>query len=206
MRTKSLILSAMVGIAGVVSSFAQGNVYSVNVVGYINLDLQAGYTLVANQLDNGQGNLATDIIANPPVGLSVYKFNGAGYDTLSFVGVWLGDTTMTLAPGEGAFVQVSAQTTMTFVGEVMQGELVNPLAQGFDIKSSMVPQAGGLQTDLGFVPSVGDSIYQQQAGPGYLTSSFVGVWIPSEPTIAVGEAFWVQSADNKDWTRTFSVQ
>jgi hypothetical protein len=194
----------MLGAAGIASSFAQ-NVYSVNVVGYINLDLPAGFTIIANQLDNGNGNLATDLLANPPVGITFYKFNGAGYDQVSFIGIWLGDTAMTLAPGEGAFVQMPAAGTLTFVGEVMQGDLVNPLIAGYDIYSSMVPQTGALAADLGYTPEIGDNIYQWN-GAGYDQSSFVGIWLPGDPTIDVGEAFWIQSASAKNWARTFNVQ
>lgn len=64
MRTKTLILSAMIGVAGIASSFAQ-NVYSVNVVGYINLTLTTPFSMIANQLDNLQGNLVKDLIPAP---------------------------------------------------------------------------------------------------------------------------------------------
>jgi hypothetical protein len=117
----------------------------------------------------------------------------------------LGDAAMTLGPGEGAFVQMPAAGTLTFVGEVMQGDLVNPLVTGFDIYSSMVPQTGALAADLGYTPDAGDNIYQWN-GAGYDQSSFVGIWLPGDPTIEVGEAFWIQSASAKNWSRTFNVQ
>lgn len=194
----------MLGVAGVTSCFAQGNVYSVNVVGYINVDLAAGYAMVANQLDNGNGNLARELVPAPPIGTTFYKFNGASYDQLQFVGVWIGATTMTLAPGEGAFIRVTSPTTLTFVGEVLQGDLRNPLSSGYEIYSSMVPQAGLLQGDLGYSPIVGDTVFRWN-GTGYTQYQFVGVWIPSQPSINVGESFWLRTGTARDWQRVFNV-
>jgi hypothetical protein len=208
MRTKAIILSAMLGIAGVVSSFAQ-NVYSVNVVGYINLNLPAGLSMVANQLDNGNGNLVTELLPAPPIGTTLFKFTGGSppYTQIQFLGVWLGDTAMTLAPGEGVFMNVPSATTVTFVGEVMQGTLINPLAT-LDIKSSMVPQTGGITAVLGLTPSIGDTVNEWNgpgAAPPYTQSQFLGVWLPSEPSIDVGQAFWLSVQAPRNWTRNFTI-
>ena len=46
MRTKTLLLTAALAAAGVVSSMAQ--VYSVNSVGYVNLTLPNGFSMIAN--------------------------------------------------------------------------------------------------------------------------------------------------------------
>jgi hypothetical protein len=203
----------MVGAAGIASSFAQ-NVYSVNVVGYINLDLPQGLSMVANQLDNGNGNLVTELLPAPSIGTTLFKYDGVTpYQQIQFLGVWLGATTMTLAPGEGVFMNVPSATTITFVGEVMQGTLINPVgnpagAAGLNIKSSMVPQQGRLTTDLGYTAGIGDTVNEWN-GPGaptpYTQSQFLGLWLPSEPTIDVGQAFWLNSATAKNWTREFTV-
>src|ERR1700730_12330845 len=51
MRTKTLVCAAALMAAGVATSMAQSNVYSLNVVGYINITFPANkYTLTANQL------------------------------------------------------------------------------------------------------------------------------------------------------------
>jgi hypothetical protein len=196
----------MLGVAGIASSYVQ-NVYSVNVVGYVNMDLAQGYSMIANQLDNGAGNLVTELVT-PAVGTTFYKFNGSSYDQLQYVGIWIGVPTLTLAPGEGAFVNMPSAGTLTFTGEVLEGDLVNPVSAGYDIYSSMVPQEGTLQTLLGYTPAPGESVFQWN-GPGaatpYTQSQFVGIWIPSEPNIKVGEAFWLNAAAAKDWARNFTV-
>lgn len=220
MRTKTLILSAMIGVAGIASSFAQ-NVYSVNVVGYINLTLTANFTMVANQLDNLNNNLVVDLIPDPPVGTVVSKYTGGGgYANLTRIKIgtnpasWQGATTMTLAPGEGVFIKKPTSVTsmtLTFVGEVQQGDLSNPVAAGFDIYGCQVPQAGLLQTLHGYAPEVGDVVSKYLPAGGYANLSYVKIgtqapkWLPNEPDIAIGEAFWIKSVSTKPWTRTFHV-
>jgi len=205
----------MVGIAGIASSFAQ-NVYSVNVVGYVNLTLTSEYSLVANQLDNGNGNLAVEVIPTAPIGTVIYKFNPATstYATLTRIPTgWLPATsTMTIAPGEGVFIKKPAsasQIDLTFVGEVMQDTLVNPVVIGFDIYSAMVPQAGGLVTVHEYPGTAGDIVYRFNSATGLyqnFTRLPTGSWIPSEPSVEVGEAFFLKSNVAKDWTRVFTVQ
>lgn len=209
MRTKTLLLSAAVGVAGLVAASAQ-TVYSVNSVGYINLSVPVGFSMIANQLDNGSGNLVPDILSVPD-GTVVYKYNEgtAGYDVNTFLfGSWT-DANMTLAPGEGVFINNSSGTAidLTFVGEVPQGDLSNNLPQGFSIKSSEVPQNGGLQSTLAFPAGDGDVIFKFDNGTGaYQSSTFLfGSWTPSEPNINVAESFFVNKATAGSWDRTFSV-
>jgi hypothetical protein len=208
----------MIGVAGVVSSYAQ-NVYSVNVVGYISLKLTNQFSLIANQLDNGAGNLITNMFTAMPGGTVVYKFNGVAYDSLTFNAGPLGWQppalrTMTLGPGDGAFVKkptTASEINLTFVGEVLQGELVNPIAVGVDIYSTMVPQAGGLTSVHNYQPTPGDIVYRWD-GVAYNSKNFRGApfnsWNPAgEPTVNVGEAIFIKSgsAAVKNWTRTFNV-
>jgi hypothetical protein len=219
----------MIGVAGIASSFAQ-NVYSVNVVGYINLTLTTQFSLIADQLDNGADNYVTNLFApgTLPNGTVFYKYNLSTklYDQLTWnqvAGGWLGNAVakaMTLKPGEGVFLKKPTTNvlTVTFVGEVMQGDLVNPVDTGLDIYSGMVPQEGGISTVHGYVSSVvnnpapppaqlGDSVYNW-TGTGW---SAARSWLPSanrwsqEPTLKVGEAVLINSRGTKNWTRTFNV-
>jgi hypothetical protein len=214
MRTKALILSAMLGVAGVVSSTAQ-NVYSVNVVGYINLTLTNTFSLIANQLDNGQGNLVTNIFTSLPLQTVIYKFNGANYDSLTYLGAagWnpAANRQMTLAPGEGVFVRkpaAAASINVTFVGEVMQGDLHNPVVIGFDIYSGMVPQQGGITAVHNYQPANQDVVYKY-TGVGYASKTWLQAlnrWNPAgEPVLEVGEAVFIRSTTVKDWNRVFNV-
>src|SRR5436190_4799543 len=64
MRTKTLFLMAAAIAAGLVSSFAQSsNVYSVNVVGYINVTTPPGFSMIDNQLSVSNNTLG-DVLGN----------------------------------------------------------------------------------------------------------------------------------------------
>src|SRR5947207_7701785 len=147
MRTKALLCAAALA-AGAVSSMAQSNVYSLNVVGYVNASIAGGGTsgkfqMIANPL-NTTNNTVASLLPAPPDGTTLFKWTGTAFvSTTFFLGAW-SDGTFTLNPGEGGIVQSSAPFTNTFVGEVMQGSLANPYPAGFSIKASQVPQAGTL--------------------------------------------------------------
>src|SRR5579862_2599572 len=100
MRTKTLLLSAVALAAGLLTSQAQSNVYSANVVGYAQVVYAGGsngvFSLVANPFDDGNGNLMTNVVeragANPlPPGSQILIWdNVLGYVTTkkSAGGVW----------------------------------------------------------------------------------------------------------------------
>jgi len=195
------------------SALAQSNVYSLNVVGYYNVVCPANqYVLLANQL-----HTTNDILSNvipAPVPNSIFqKFNG-GYTAYSFDDVdlvWVPNGNATLAPGEGGFFKSPSATTLTFVGEVLQGSLTNTLPVGqYAIRSSMVPQAGRVTTDLN-LPGEPNDILQTFNG-GYTAYSFDDVdlvWVPTEPTNLVGQAFFYKKANGgtkPNWVRNFTVQ
>lgn len=125
-------------------------------------------------------------------------------------------------PGEGFFIQntTGAPLPVTFVGEVPQGNLQNPIpgSGSFSIKSSQVPQAGSL-TALGLPAGEGDVVFVfNPATQAYKDSYtyFDGFgWFsanvddpgPDGPSIAVANGVWLQrnSGPNTSWNRTFSV-
>ena len=82
---KTLLIAAAALAAGVISSQAQ--VYSQNVVGYINITTPAGgYSFVANQLTNGNNNvnnvLNSGLVSDPNAltNSTLYVWNDGGYD------------------------------------------------------------------------------------------------------------------------------
>jgi hypothetical protein len=230
MRTKALLLTAALAAAGVSTSVAQ--VYSVNAVGYVNLTLPVGFSMVANPLNAGTGNntvaklFAPANLSAAPANCRVYVYNNAtgGYGTATFqpaTGTWTGTTASAeILPGDGVFFEnrTAAPLTATFVGEVMQGPLSTPIPQGFSIKSSQVPQAidpdsaTQLPNAAERFPggTTGDRVYRYNpATGGYTTYSWqnaLNAYNPSLPTFNVGEAFFVQRAGAATaWARTFSV-
>lgn len=208
MRTKTLLVTAALSAVGLSSSMAQ-QVFSVNAVGFVNVDLPKGLALIANPL-KAASNTIKDLFAGVADGTTVYKYDGTAFsiNTLD-LGEW-SDPAQTLLPGEGAFVRnPGAAAKVTFVGEVMQGSLSNPIdgPNKLSIKSSQVPQAGKIVADLGFPATDGDTVYQYNnaAGAYAIHTLDLGEWSDGEPALAVGEAVFVRKVDKSDWKRTFSV-
>jgi len=207
MRTKTLLLTAALSAVGLTSSTAQ-QVFSVNAVGFVNVVVPPKFSMIANPL-NAPTNTIPVLFAGVPDGTTIYKFDGTTFSVNALdLGEW-GNPAQTLVPGEGAFIlnSTAAAFTVTFVGEVMQGALSNPLPANFSIKSSQVPQTGALDTVLGFPAVDGDVIYQfNSTTQAYVLHALdLGEWGGGVPTPAVGESFFVKKGAAGNWTRTFSV-
>jgi len=220
MRTKTLLLTAALAAAGIASSKAQ--VYSVNAVGYVNTTLVPGFNLISNPLDNKAGNKIGDLFKNItpsiPNATTVYayvsgNFALAIYDDIdqAFNGA---GAALSLNPGNGVFVRnpSSQNLTVTFVGEVPQGPLKNPIPQGFSIKASQVPQSGKASDPVmgPLVGHQGDTVYEwDKAGQKYVVHQYDDIdqaWGNGGlKTLDVGEAFFLFSKNSGTWDRTFSV-
>jgi len=227
MRTKALLLAAAFAAVGVATSVAQ--VYSVNAVGYVNVPITPGFNLVSNPLDAGAGNntvanLFKNLTPAPVAGYRVYVLNettgafnpAAAWSPIPGTGFGTsGSATLEVKPGTGAFVYNpdavgTAARTLTFVGEVMQGNLSNPLPVGYAIRANQVPQAGAPNA-FGLPGGIGDRLYRfNKTTGGYDTFAYTNPgpsWKPALPSIDVGEAFFYFNAQSaaKSWDRTFNV-
>src|SRR5271154_6934502 len=80
MRTKTLLLAVAALATGIISSEAQSNVYSQNIVGYVNAVSPVGgqFALLANPLDNGTNNI-TSLFPTAPNQTQVEIWNGSGF-------------------------------------------------------------------------------------------------------------------------------
>jgi len=211
-------MTAVLGAASIATSMAQ-TVYSVNAVGYVNVTVPAGkFALLANPLDQGTNNTIATVLAGVPANTVVYPYTTAGgfsSATLRASGSWTGTgASAMLPPGQGFFVKNAgtADMTITFVGEVMQGTALSvPYVAGFNLLGSLVPQSGKLETDLGFKAVANDKVFVfDAASQGYTTytkrasGSWTGGTV-SEPVINVASGFFYQATAAGTWTRSFSV-
>jgi hypothetical protein len=204
---------------GLATAMAQSNVYSLNVVGYYNVTvLQNGLYMFANQL-NTTNNQIQYIIPTVPNDTIVYKNIGGSYQANQFedfLGGW-SDPTWTLNPGENASIKdpntVGGQT-LTFVGEVLQGQITRTLKlNGLTYTGSPIPQQG-TPTDFN-IPAENDDTIFWLAGGAFQADQFedfLGGWNQNSgagPTINVGQGFvYKKSATSvsSTWTRNFTVQ
>ena len=221
MKTQSALLTAVALCLGTTSAFA----VSSNVVGYTRLSLNKGLNLIGNPLDNKSGNNIADVITYVPDGSTVYLYNGTTYGSTQFIannpgvpadgGQWT--DAAVIKPGTGFFIDSSEAYVATFVGEVEQGSLSNPVPSGLSIKSSQVPQADAIDK-LGLAPGDGDTVYYYTTGAGYTSYQFVandpanpaagGVWTTADnaaPQLGIGQAVFISSAGQATWNRTFTV-
>jgi hypothetical protein len=192
MRTKTLLLAAVLSAAGVASSMAQ--VYSVNVVGYTTATLNAGFSMISNPLSNGDNTLNSVLTNGVAFGDTIYFFNPAtgGFVSSRFLGsAWTPNHDF--SPGVGAFYSAGAARTVTFVGAFNVGAQTGvALNAGFQIVGSQLPVSGALNSAaVGFPAASGDTVYIYN-GTGYTSSRFLGTaWVPSAPTVNVGQSFWL---------------
>jgi len=181
-------------------------------VGYVNVTVQGSgsgkFTMIANPLDSGSNTLA-NVIPTAPDGTTFYAWTGSGFTVATYAfGSW--DTpNLSLAPGQGGFINTGAPFTNTFVGNVMTGNLSNPFSAGYSLVSSQVPQADTVD-NLGLTPALsdGDTVYKWNfANQAYdiYTWAF-GSWSPSVPSLAIGESTFLNTAAAGNWVRTFNPQ
>lgn len=222
MKTKTLLIAAAVLAAGVMSSQAQ--VYSQNVVGYVNVTPAAGvFTMECNPLDNGAGNVLSNLFANIPGGSTLQVWNGSGYDGYKFqAGHWKNLSTLanadnlSIPPGAGFFITPGSAYTNTFVGSLVAASgasVTNGVAPGLQCVGSLLPYAGAVTNSATFNLTVAGGTTLQKWDPN--SQSFIGYkfqaghWVnlntsASEvPQIGVAEGFFLSpSTTSNIWVET----
>jgi hypothetical protein len=208
--------------ASAATSMAQ--VYSVNVVGYINLNLRPGFNLVANQLNASPNNGLNAVLPGVTEESQVLTFAGGTYTTDIYLGgAWLnavsGDPSpTTVSPGDGFFFfnPAASAATVTLVGEVRTGNgLQVTFPPGYSLKSSIVPQ------DISLIPANGITPIEESqyltfnaTGQSYDTPLIYlgGAWLNSisgdpadaRPVVGQGFFFFNPANVNQVWLRDFN--
>jgi hypothetical protein len=168
---KTLLVAAAALAVAITSSQAQ--VYSANIVGYVNKPTPVGYVSMANPLDNSNGNSATNLfdITGSRDGDTILTWTGTKYaqvnidsgsptgfsDPLTFAP----KPAPVLPPGQGFLYQNNnSSNTVTFAGTVhvdaaasgtnTVGMTTNVLGNGtvYVLASSKLPVGGGITTVL----------------------------------------------------------
>jgi hypothetical protein len=225
MRTKIVLLSAVAIATGLLSSQAQSNVYSANVVGYYKVTTAPGYNLIGNQFSVTTANSVVDVLSNAAApgalqNCQLLKYLPASgsfttdlYDEGS--GGWIdnvtGDpSTNSLHPGEGWFFYNANLTnlTLTLLGTVPQGTNLVRFAPGYSVGETPIPGQLFLEASNGF-PVVNNMQYQpytNASGNGAFDTADIydigsGGWInnvsgdPEVPNPKVGESYFIYNPE-----------
>jgi hypothetical protein len=239
MKNKRILITLALAAAwlGAVREQSQAqNVYSINVVGYCNVTMVPGWNLVANQLApiEPYTSNANSVFADssPADGSLLYRFNPATqsyYDAARYLtgfgrSGWYppslntNDPVLNLPVGDGFFIWTRTDWVATFVGEVLQGTLINPLPANYSLKACMTPIDGALTSDLEFPPINGAQVFFFRKVTQRYTDAFTyrapfGWTGPSGeggrggPTNYWGESFILHNpGPDTVWIRNFTVQ
>lgn len=171
MRTKILLCAAAFAASAAIS-MAQ-NVYSLNIVGYVNVATPVGFTFQSNPLDAGVTNGANEVIPNTGQwdGCEIHEWTGVGYKVSVFDSATADTTTgftdrsfnpvppPVLNSGKGYLFNNTLGTaqTVTYVGQARVGTnaLSFPASTHVYAVGAPVPVAGGVMTTLGLTNSAG---------------------------------------------------
>jgi hypothetical protein len=221
MRTKTMLLSALLGTLGSVSLMAQTtNVYSLNVVGYVNVTIQPGYNIISCPLICSPDNTINTLFPYSSTAnyakWTIYIFqNGVGYsaDVTGGKSSWTYGTN-TINPGQAAFVYNAGSTAVTniFVGTVPTGALTNTLVPGYNLVGSILPVSGDLVTNTLSTLTVSqakDFIYTfNPVTQGYteiLTTKSGSFATDPSLGFAEGMFYYNAQATAENWVENFSV-
>ena len=180
---------------------SEAQVYTSNVVGYINQPLYVGDNLIANQLSNSNNTLNAIFNQSIPEGTAFTKWNPA---SVQFMPISTYDTdggwsiNYELNYGEGGLLHSASPFTNTFVGTVWpgfngQGSFVPPLvtSYGLLLLSCYVPIGSATFYDVvGRDPQNGESVTLLNAAAQLSTVTIFanGNWSNGDPLLDVGQS------------------
>jgi hypothetical protein len=163
----------------------------------------SSFVLLSNPLDDGVDTIS-DLFASLPYGSMVYEHTSSGWGTVDWYDdidkSWVPQGGDKLLPGQPFGLSVpnasrASSISVVFRGKAAPGpyEVSLPAANALTLVGLPGPRSGRLSADLGYPASDGD-VVQLATVSGLAVYTYSGViqaWTPSEPTLAVGQAFWL---------------
>jgi len=222
MKIKSLAIAAATLAVGAITSQAQ--VYSQNVVGYVNVIYPAGqFVMSANPLTTGN-DVLTNVLQGVPGASHLYYWTGSTWATYQYSGVqhkWLNgvaDVSNTnLAPGIGFFLVAQSNFTNTYAGTIVAstggGHATNSLTTSLTPVGAPVPYGDVVTNSSTFNLTVSGSstlqtwnIANQTFDPVYQYSGVQHVWkqgtTVTNPVILVAQGFFISAQAATNWIQT----
>lgn len=183
-----------------------GGLLSRNIIGYASVSTPPGFSMIANPFESANNTVA-EIFKAMPDGTSLSKFDtrfsSLAENKIEF-GKWSNPADR-LGLGEGAlfYNPTSDYKSVDFVGDVKREGFSIPIPAGFSIRSSLIPQPGRLDADLGFPVTPGDVVhlFDKDTQKYVLYPYDESAWKANPPIVSVGESFWVAKETAKNWTQ-----
>lgn len=176
--------------------------------GIQNIRLEPGLNLIGPQLASAGGNTVSNIFrfTERPPGTTVYKLVDGHFTTNRFgPGAW-DRPEETIPAGDAAFVlnPSSEAIIISHHGEILQGELSNPIPAGLSLQSSMVLRDGKVTTDFGLRLSPFDNLYLWEEGSLKVFTWLPNeTWTPYEPVLNRGQGCMINAAQPVEWIIEF---
>jgi len=228
MRTRTVLLSALLGALGTVAVNAQTNVYSLNAVGYINETIYPGFNIVSCPLIASPDNTLNTLL--PPTNAAfkkwqVWTFNPTNpvatqyTEDSGLLNTWGNGGLETISPGKAVWLYNpgSNPSNVIFVGTVPTGPISTPLyATSFNLVGSAVPASGDIVTNpiMNFTNTFKkDQVWTFTPTNPVATqyteySKLASAWGPGDPQLpTVGGGFWYYNAQvtNNAWVENFQL-
>ena len=168
-----------------------------------NRDVPVGYSLHATPYSLGDNTL-NELLVGLPEGTSFFKFDASQgrflASTYTHDRKWLPN--LTAPPGTGFFLYSPRATQLRFEGHPVLGAAQVPIPRGYSLLGSPQPLSGPLERALHF--PVSDRLQVSKLFPGtqsYDVTDYIegAGWLTGEPTIGVGEGFWVNQSSPTVW-------
>ena len=166
--------------------------------------------MLANPFESSDNRIPATFSA-APAGVTVYKwdevtqaFRGNVKNDFGGTITW-DDPLMTLYPGEGVLINTPSSFTLQVWGRIRQNCLNKSISSQYAIHSSISAVFGTVDGGMTFPVADGDTITRMISGmyQNYQYSS--GVWTPSQPSVALGEAFWSLKGKGATWRQNYSA-
>ncbi|MFO1513523.1 MAG: hypothetical protein U1F83_11500 [Verrucomicrobiota bacterium] len=157
-------LTLLVVAFAILSAQAQSNIFSINVVGYVNHGFASGISLFSNPLEgstnNNLGSLFSAAVVPNGTTISLWNPTTLSFDSTSTFNSGLWSVNFTLNPGTGARLTAPSAFTNTFIGTVLNHD--GTVFDGNDLTTPPVyagPNGIFLLSDKTPIGSTGDDIF-----------------------------------------------
>jgi hypothetical protein len=227
MRTKAMLLSALVGTIGAVSAMAQTNVYSLNAVGYINITAYPGFNMISCPLIASPDNTLNTLLPNTNGQYrrwQVWSFSPTASpqygEEIGTAAAWINGGAETISPGAAVWLYNPSNVsyTVTFVGTVPTGpSSVTLYPTSFNMVSSYEPASGdmvtnslmtfsnGVKRDQAWVYNAVTAAYSEYIASGNNLATNWPLGDPVIPTVGGGVFYYNAQATNNYWLENYSV-